>query len=109
MFAIISNKGDQLKVEPGREYKLDLGAAVLEPKSKLTFSDVLMVTDGDKVTFGNPKIAGASVEAEVIESGKTKKVTGIKFHAKKRYTRTLGHRQNFTSVKILNVKLSNEK
>lgn len=101
MFAIISTGGKQYKVAAGdrlRVEKLPAG-----PKSKIIFDKVLLVSDGDSIKIGSPVVAGASVEAEVVTEGKGKKVTVIKYKPKVRYKKTVGHRQQFTEVKITSI------
>jgi len=100
-FAVIKTGGKQYQVSEGDVIKVEkLGET--KAKAKVIFDDVLLVAEGeDKVTVGTPKIAGAKVEAVVIRPEvKARKVSGIKFKAKKRYRRTLGHRQRYTEVEI---------
>lgn len=103
MFAIVSYNKKQYKVEPEKEYKI----ALLDEESKknFVFSEVMLVDDGKSVKVGEPFVDGASVEAEIVGDIKDDKVTGIKFHAKKHYKRNLGHRQDYTVVKIKQIKL----
>jgi len=103
MFAVISHKGNQYKVLPNKEYQIDL--LELNPdEKKINFSEVLLINDGKKVVIGNPFIEGASVEAEFVKNISDDKVEVFKFHSKKRYKRTHGHRQKYSIVKILNIK-----
>ena len=100
-FAVIKTGGKQYKVSEGDVIKVEkLG--VKKEKSKVVFKEVLLVSDGkDKVKVGTPKVAKASVEAVVLKpEEKAKKVTGVKFKAKKRQKKTLGHRQRYTVVEI---------
>ena len=53
---------------------------------------------GDKV--GYPYVEGASVTAEVVKHGKTKKVLVYKYNAKKKYRKMQGHRQPYTKVEV---------
>jgi large subunit ribosomal protein L21 len=101
MFAVIIYKGKQYKVTPDQEIKIDL---IETDKKSIVFSDVLIVDNDKEIKTGAPTVEGATVEGEIVGNAKDKKVTGIKFHAKKRYKRTLGHRQDYTIVKIKNIK-----
>ena len=38
-----------------------------DPGQKLTFDQVMLVSDGDKITIGKPFVKGASLIAEVVE------------------------------------------
>ena len=46
---------------------------------------------------------GASVEAEIIENGKSEKIIVYKYKAKKDYRRKQGHRQPYTKLKITSI------
>jgi large subunit ribosomal protein L21 len=102
MFAIISYKGKQHRVQEGKEYEIDL--IDQGDEKNITFSDVLLIEDEKDTKIGDPYIAGASVDGEIIKDIKDDKVTGIKFHAKKHYKRNLGHRQQYTIVAITKIK-----
>jgi large subunit ribosomal protein L21 len=68
--------------------------------NKPDFSVLLLIED-DTVSVGSPSLEAVSVEAEIIEQiVKAKKVTSIRYKAKKRVHKTQGHRQSLTSVKI---------
>lgn len=104
MFAIVSLNGNQYKFIPGKEYKIDLKDPEQYKDQKLNFDQVLLISD-DKIKVGTPAIKDAIVEAEIIQPNfKDEKVTVFKFHAKKRYKRTKGHRQEYSIVKILSIK-----
>jgi len=102
MIAVVKIAGKQHLVEVGKNFKID---AKLEDK-KVVFDQVLFIGDEKKVEIGDPVVKGATIETEVISSGKGKKVLVVKHHPKKRFRRVKGHRQDQT--KIL-VKKINEK
>ena len=102
MYAIIETGGKQYKVQEGdiitvEKLAVDTGTAY-------TFDRVLSVADGEKISFGAPYVAGASVAASVLGDGKGKKVVVYKFKSKKNYHRKKGHRQPFTRLKIDSIK-----
>jgi len=100
-FAVIKTGGKQYRVSEGDVIKVEkLGEK--KAKAKITFDQVLLISDEqNKVNVGMPTVAGAKVEAVVTQPEiKARKVTGIKFKAKKRYRRTLGHRQRYMAVEI---------
>ncbi|AQL55994.1 50S ribosomal protein L21 [Abyssicoccus albus] len=97
MFAIIETGGKQVKVEEGQTIFIEkLDAEVGET---YTFDRVLFV-GGETTKVGAPLVDGATVTAKVDENGRGKKITVIKFKAKKNYKRKQGHRQPFTKVTI---------
>ena len=103
MFAIISVNNNQIKVEPDKEYKLDL----LEQKEgAISFDQVLLVSDDkNSVTVGQPTIPNAKVEAEILGAMKEDKINVLKFHSKARYQRAFGSRAQKTLVKIKSIKI----
>jgi large subunit ribosomal protein L21 len=83
-------KGDVLKIE---KLELEAGAAV-------SFSEVLMVGEGDSVKVGAPTVSGATVTGKVLSQGRADKVQILKFRRRKHHRKQMGHRQYFTEVEI---------
>jgi large subunit ribosomal protein L21 len=100
MYAVIETGGKQQKVLPGDILDVEL----LENQKSVTFSNVLLVVDGDNVAIGAPYVKGAKVSAKVIGNVKDDKVTSFKYKNKINYHRTIGHRQNYTRVQIEEIK-----
>jgi large subunit ribosomal protein L21 len=105
-YAIIRTGGRQYRVAEGDTIDVDL----LEGESgkKLTFDDVLMHADGEKLTHGNPSVSGAKVTGEVVEQRKGEKVVAFKYRRRKGYHRTVGHRRKLTRVKITGISLGSK-
>ena len=61
-----------------------------------------MSKDG-KLKVGNPLLDGASVKAQIIENGRGKKITVLKYKPKIRYKKKTGHRQPYTELKITEI------
>jgi large subunit ribosomal protein L21 len=98
MYAVVATGGKQYKIEEGETLRIEkingnVGDAV-------SFDQVLLVADGDKLAVGQPVVQGASVSAHIVEQGKEKKILVFKYKRRKRYRRKQGHRQSFTAVKI---------
>lgn len=100
MIAVIETGGKQYLVHEGDVLKIEKIDA--EAGKKVTFDHVLLTAkeDGADTKIGKPYIDGASIEAEVVEHGRDKKVRVVKYKNKIRYKRVYGHRQHFTKVKI---------
>ena len=77
----------------------------VEEGSEIKFDEVLLTNDGEKILAGQPTVKGAQVVAEVVRHGKDKKVIVFKFKKRKNYRRKTGHRQQFTEIKIKDLKL----
>ena len=101
MFAVLKTGGKQYKVQAGdvlRVEKLDAIAG-----AKIQFNDILMV-GGDTLTVGVPLVAGAAVQAEVIDQIKGEKVIHyVKRRRKHSSQRTKGHRQHLTLVRVTDI------
>ena len=107
MYAIIESCGKQYKVAEGDVVffeKLDV-----EEGKKVTFDNVVLVSDDKKVEVGAPYVKGVKVEGKVVANGKGKKIIVYKYKAKKNYRRTQGHRQPYTKVEITKIKTAAEK
>jgi large subunit ribosomal protein L21 len=102
-YAIFTTGGQQFRAEEGVTIKVPLLAA--EPGSKVTFDRVLLASDGKNIETGKPTVKGAKVTAEVVRHGKGKKVRIYRFARRTGYRRHGGHRQDFTEVKIADVKV----
>ena len=90
--------GKQHRVEPNQLLDVErLPAAVGDTVELL---DVLLITDGEEVTVGQPTVAGARVIAEVVEHGRDKKIVVFKYKPKTRYRKKIGHRQAYTRLAI---------
>ena len=98
-FTVIKTAGKQYLVGVGDQ--IEIAADMGKVGDKITFSEVLLQSIGDKVQIGTPLISGAVVSGEVIFSGKDKKIDVFKFKAKSRYRRKMGFRAKLTKVKIL--------
>ena len=97
MYAIIETGGKQYRVAAGDKLKIE--KLDVEAGSKFTFDKVLFVS-GDSPKTGAPYVSGATVTADVLEQGKSKKIVVFKYKPKKAYRKKKGHRQPFTTVQI---------
>ena len=98
MYAVIVTGGKQYRVEKGDIVyveKLDV-----EDGAEVTFDEVLVIGEGKKLKFGKPTVKGATVVGKVIKSGRAKKVTILKYKAKKDSRKKQGHRQPYTKIEI---------
>lgn len=104
MFAVVDYKGNQYKLEPEKEYRID---KVDQKESKLVFSDVLLYSDEKVNLVGRPHLDQVTVEAEIIGQTRDKKVRVLKFHAKKRYKRLGSQKAHKTIIKVTKISLKN--
>ncbi len=98
-FSVIKTGGKQYIAEAGKFITIELLKDV-KVGDTYTFTDVLLTDSGSSTTVGTPTVAGSTVTGTVLEVGKAKKLTVIKYKAKSRYFKKRGHRQPFTKVMI---------
>jgi large subunit ribosomal protein L21 len=101
MFAVLKTGGKQYTVRTGdvlRVEKLDAAAG-----DTIQFNDILML-GGDRPVIGTPLVAGAAVQATVIDQIKGEKtIHFVKRRRKHSSQRTKGHRQHLTLVRVTGI------
>ena len=102
-YAIIRTGGKQYRAEAGKTIRVpslpgDAGA-------KVTFSDVVLGSDGNTTHVGVPSLTGAHVTGEIVKQGLGDKIVVFKMKRRKNYAKKQGHRQGFTEVKINDITL----
>lgn len=97
MYAVVETGGKQYKVEPGQLLEVETIAG--DAGSSVELGRVLAVSDGGAVKAGK-EVSGAKVTATIQGATRGDKVIVFKFKRKKQYKRTIGHRQNYTVVKV---------
>ena len=107
MYAIIESCGRQYKVAEGDVVFFEKLEA--EEGKKVTFDNVILVSDNGKVQVGNPYVKGVKVEGKVVSHGKHKKIIVFKMKAKKNERKKQGHRQPYTKVEITSISAATAK
>ena len=107
MYAIVEIAGHQFKVE--KDQKVFVNRLATEEGKKVSFDNVLLVGDGDKITVGAPAIDGAQVSAKVLKHLKGDKVIVFKKKRRKGYRVKNGHRQSLTEIVIESIAASGAK
>jgi len=107
MYAIIESCGRQYKVAEGDVVFFEKLEA--EEGKKVTFDNVVLVSEDGKVQVGNPYVKGVKVEGKVVSHGKHKKIIVFKMKAKKNERKKQGHRQPYTKVEITSIKTAAKK
>jgi len=102
MYAIIEDSGSQIRVSEGDVIKIDR-RELADDAATLTFDRVLYVGGDGEPKIGAPLVEGATVEADILEEGRDKKVEVVKFKRRKDYRRRAGHRQPFIKVKVTKI------
>lgn len=101
MFAVLKTGGKQYKVSSGDILRVEKLAA--DAGEKVQFNDILML-GGDAPVIGAPFVAGAAVQAEVVDQIKADKVINfVKRRRKHGSQRTRGHRQKLTLLRVTEI------
>lgn len=101
MYAVIKTGGKQYKVAANDVLTVERLDG--EAGAKIAFDQVLMVAGEGEPRIGAPVVAGAVVEAEVVEQTRGPKLTIFKKRRRKHYRRKTGHRQDVTVVRITGI------
>lgn len=99
--AIVLVGGKQYLVSEKETLRVDL----LPAGTKELETGALLIIDGEKTTVGTPEVKGVKVSMKVVEE----KVAGdklrvIRYKAKKRVHKEIGHRQKYSLVEVVSIK-----
>jgi large subunit ribosomal protein L21 len=106
MYAVIRTGGKQYRVTAGDILEVEKIDANIG--DTVTFDDVLLVSNGDGATIGQPTVAGASVAARITGQYRGKKILVFRYRPKKRIRVRKGHRQYLTRLEIQSVRVDGE-
>ena len=98
MYAIVNVNGTQTRMAP--DSVIEVPHFTGEPGQTVTFNEVLLLADGDKITVGQPYLNGASATAEVLEQFRGPKLKIFKFKRRRAYRRRQGHRDELTRIRV---------
>lgn len=102
-YAIFRAAGTQVRASEGQTVRVPLMEG--KPGAKLTFGEVLLASTGEKVVTGAPTVKGAAVKAEIVGHVKGEKIYVFRFKRRKNVRKKTGHRQQYTEVRITDVKV----
>jgi len=99
MIAIVKIGGHQALVELGDTIEVD---KIDTEAGKTVKFETLLISEKDGTGFqiGTPFLENITVEAKIIEHGRGDKIRVFKMKPRKRYRRTLGHKQDYTLIEI---------
>ena len=98
MYAVVQTGGKQYRVSPGDTVHVETLPG--EPGSAIELDKVLVVSTDSGEVLAGAAAAEARVKATIESHGRGKKIRVFKFKRKKQYKRTIGHRQNYTRIKV---------
>ena len=97
-YAVIQTGGKQYRVAKGDVLEVERLEGDVGTTLPLT---VLALHNGASLSFGTPELQGASVKAEVVEHLRGDKVVAFKKKRRKGYSRRVGHRQELTKIRVV--------
>lgn len=101
MYAVIRTGGKQYRVEKGTRVRVEKLSGSVGEEIKL--DDVLLIGGTSDIKVGTPRVSGASVTAKILEQDRAAKVLVYKVKKRKKYRKTIGHRQPFTCIEITGI------
>jgi len=108
MYAVLKTGGKQFKVAPGETIKVE--KLEVEAGKTLDLNEVLLVENNGEIQVGKPFLKNAKVQTEVVSQEKGKKITILFYRRRKQSNRRkMGHRQNYTLLKIKSITDGNGK
>lgn len=100
-FAVIATGGKQYLVAKGEKIQIEKLEGVAG--DKITFDQVLATISDKDYILGKPLVKGVAVEATITKQGRGKKIEVLKYKAKSKYRKKIGHRQAYTEVEITKI------
>ena len=107
MYAIVNISGKQYKATEGARLRVPRQSG--DSGAKLSFDDILLISNSDSTQVGKPNVSGAKVTATILNHGRERKILVYKKKRRKGYQRKNGHRQWYTEVKVQKIQLSTTK
>ncbi|CAK00638.1 50S ribosomal protein L21 [Bartonella tribocorum] len=107
MFAVIKTGGKQYRIVANQVVKVE--KVIGNAGDVVEFNDVLMVGQEGSAVIGTPVVADARVTAEILEQARGRKVIAFKKRRRQNSKRTRGHRQEFTTLRVLEILMGGSK
>lgn len=101
MFAVIETGGKQMKVALNDVIRIEKLPG--KKGDKVTFAEVLLLSDGKDLKVGSPTLKGLAVAGEIVDHVKADKVLIFKKKRRHNYRRLKGHRQPLTVLRIIEI------
>ena len=98
MYAVIRTGGKQMRVMPGRSVRVEKLPGVVGESIEL--DQVLLVGGEGETRVGTPLVEGVKVVGTITDQGRGPKITVFKMKRRKGYRRKMGHRQDYTEIRV---------
>ena len=104
MYAVIRSGGKQYRAVPGEKIRVERLEG--EVGGKVTFDKIVAVRTDEKKIVAGAGIAKATVTGKIVAHDRGPKLKVMKFKKTRQYKILRGHRQNYTTVEISDIKLN---
>ena len=101
MYAIVNVNGIQTRM--AKDEILEVARFTGEPGQTVTFDQVLLLSDGDKIAVGQPYVKGAKATAEVVEQFRGPKLKIFKFKRRRDFSLRRGYRSELTRIRVTGI------
>ncbi|MBM3252922.1 MAG: 50S ribosomal protein L21 [Candidatus Omnitrophica bacterium] len=98
MYAVIETGGRQYRIKEND--LIDVELLKSQSQGEIKFSNVLLISNGDKIIVGRPFVKDAYVICKKIGEIKSKKKIIFKFRRRKASKKKTGHRQRLLRLKV---------
>jgi large subunit ribosomal protein L21 len=100
MYALVEILGKQYKAEAGKTLRIDFLGDDKTAGTAMEFDSVLLFAKEGNVSVGKPFVEGAKVKVILLDHTLGEKVVNYKYKRRKDYERKVGHRQDYSMVKV---------
>ena len=97
MYAVVRTGGKQYKVTPDQRVRVEKLPGEVGDRVEL---DEVLLTGGESVEIGQPRVEGAKVVGTITDQGRGPKIVVFKLKRRKNYRRKQGHRQDYTEIRV---------
>ena len=98
MYAVVRTGGKQVRVTPGHAVRVEkLPGAVGD---SIELDQVLLVGGEGETRVGTPLVEGVKVVGTITDQGRGPKIVVFKMKRRKGYRRKMGHRQDYTEIRV---------
>ena len=101
MYAVVATGGKQVKVAEGGQVRVERIDAPVGDTVEL--ENVCLIVRDEGLVAEPEALKSARVVCEIVAQDRAKKIRVFKKKRKKNYTRTRGHRQSFTELRVRSI------
>ncbi|MEI7591061.1 MAG: 50S ribosomal protein L21 [Deltaproteobacteria bacterium] len=103
MYAVIETGGKQYRVNEGSVLLVEKLIGVTG--DEIAFDKILAISKDENLLVGTPLLKNAVVNAQILEQMKAPKVYAFHIRRRKGFRKKVGHRQQYTRVKIKEISI----